>query len=55
MLKRWLREENGVTSIEYALIAALIAMVIVAAVQGVGVELQGLYNHVADEVNKAND
>jgi Flp pilus assembly pilin Flp len=39
MVKRWLREESGVTSIERALIAALIALVIVGA-QGVGVELK---------------
>ena len=31
-LKRFLRDEDGVTTIEYGLIAALIAVVIVAAV-----------------------
>ena len=35
-LKRFLKDENGATAIEYALIAGGIALVIVAAVNGVG-------------------
>ena len=40
-------EEEGVTAIEYALIAALIAIVIVAAVPAAGQNLLLLYNNVA--------
>lgn len=43
----FLRDENGATAIEYGLIAAGIAVVIIAAVQSVGVNLQGTFNSVA--------
>jgi pilus assembly protein Flp/PilA len=42
----WLNEE-GVTAIEYALIAGLIAVVIVAAVTAVGGSLSPIFNAVA--------
>lgn len=44
---KFLRDENGATAIEYGLIAAGIAVVIIAAVQSVGVNLQGTFNSVA--------
>lgn len=42
--------EAGVTTIEYALIAALIFVVIVVAVQQVGVEVARPYDTVAGEL-----
>ncbi|MDF3835122.1 Flp family type IVb pilin [Cupriavidus basilensis] len=42
-------DENGVTAIEYALIASLIAVVIVVAVQAVGTNLSTIFNSVATE------
>lgn len=45
--KRLLNHEYGVTSIEYALLGSLIAVVIAAAVAAVGVNLIPLYNTVA--------
>lgn len=42
--------EEGVTSIEYALIAALIAVVIFLAAAGVGINLNILFANVADQV-----
>ena len=39
--------DDGVTSIEYALIASLIAVVIVGALTLVGVNLVPIYNTVA--------
>ncbi len=42
----FLREEDGVTAIEYALIAALIALVIIGAVTVVGSNLLDLFNKV---------
>lgn len=45
--------ESGVTSIEYALIAALIAIVIVASVSNVGTAVLGLYQFVANNVAAA--
>ena len=36
MLKRLLEDESGATAIEYGLIVALIAVAIIAAMQGIG-------------------
>jgi pilus assembly protein Flp/PilA len=46
-LLRFFREEEGVTAIEYGLIAALIAVVIIAAVTTVGTDLRGVFNTIA--------
>ena len=45
-LMRFFKDEEGVTAIEYGLIAALIAIVIVAAVTLVGTDLRTLYYRV---------
>jgi pilus assembly protein Flp/PilA len=39
ILKSFLRDESGATAIEYALIASLIALVIVASVTTIGTKL----------------
>jgi pilus assembly protein Flp/PilA len=41
------RDEGGATAIEYGLIAALIAVVIIAAIQTVGTQLSGVFTTVA--------
>jgi pilus assembly protein Flp/PilA len=46
-IKNFAREEDGVTAIEYGLIAALIAVVIIGAVQAVGVGVRDTFNAVA--------
>ena len=43
---RFLKEEEGVTAIEYGLIAALIAVLIIGAVTAVGLKLQGTFQAV---------
>jgi pilus assembly protein Flp/PilA len=45
---RFLQDEEGVTAIEYALIAALIALVIILAVTNVGIGLNNTFNTVAN-------
>ena len=52
MLKilKFIRDENGATAIEYGLIAAGIAVVIIAAVQAVGVNVSGTFSSVASAV-----
>ncbi|MEE9449850.1 MAG: Flp family type IVb pilin [Ignavibacteriaceae bacterium] len=45
-LIRFLKDEEGVTAIEYGLIAALIAVGIIAAVTAVGIKLQGTFNTI---------
>ncbi len=52
-LLRFLKDEDGVTAIEYGLIAALIAIVIVVAVTLVGVSLNGLFTTVSSELQIA--
>ena len=47
MLRRLKRTEDGVTAIEYGLISALIAVVIIAAVTMVGTELTRTFDTVA--------
>jgi len=49
-LQKFFKEEDGVTAIEYGLIAALIAVVIIVAVTAVGTGLTGTFNSVADAV-----
>ncbi|WP_331497846.1 Flp family type IVb pilin [Propionivibrio sp.] len=50
---KFARDEAAVTSIEYALIAALIAIVIVVSIGNVGTAVMALYEMVAEEVAKA--
>lgn len=47
MMRQFLREERGSTAIEYALIASLIGIVLVAAVTAIGGSLNGTFNDVA--------
>ena len=44
------RDTHGVTSIEYALLGALIAMVIVGAVSVLGSDVKALYELIAAEM-----
>ena len=43
---RFLKDESGATAIEYGLIVALIAVVIIAAVTAIGGTLQGTFEDV---------
>lgn len=47
LVSKFLREESGATAIEYGLIAAGIAVVIITAVSAVGSSLKGTFNSVA--------
>ena len=50
LFNRFLRDESAATAIEYGLIAAGIAVVIIAAVQLVGTNLNGTFGSVAAAV-----
>ena len=52
MMKKFSMEEDGVTAIEYSLIAALIALIIVGAVTAAGTNLNLLYSDVATKVSE---
>ena len=47
LFSRFVADESGVTAIEYGLIAALIAVVIIGAVKTVGTSLSGTFSTVA--------
>jgi pilus assembly protein Flp/PilA len=49
-IKRFFRDEEGVTAIEYGLIAALIALVIIGAVGLVGTNLNTAFTNVANHL-----
>ena len=49
-LVRFVRDEDGVTAIEYGLIAALIAIAIIVAVTTIGTNLNGFFGTVADSL-----
>jgi pilus assembly protein Flp/PilA len=46
-ISRFLNDESGATAIEYGLIAALIAVVIIGAVTSVGSKVQSTFTSVA--------
>ena len=52
-IMRFLKDEEGVTAIEYGLIAALIAVVIIVAVSAVGVSLNGIFNTISTKLDSA--
>ena len=47
LVKRFLRDEGGATAIEYGLLVAVIAVVIVGAAIIVGTNLSTLFNEIA--------
>ena len=49
-VSRFLKDESGATAIEYGLIAALIAVVLVTALGTLGSNLSGTFNKVSDKV-----
>lgn len=52
-VKAFVRDEEGVTAIEYGLIAALIAVVIIVAVTIVGTRLNIVFTNIATALNGA--
>jgi pilus assembly protein Flp/PilA len=47
LLRRFLKNESGVTAIEYGLIAALISVVIIGAAANVGNRLSGVFTAIS--------
>lgn len=52
--KRFFRDESGVTAVEYGLIAALIAVVIITAVTTVGTQLNTTFSKIGSALTSAN-
>ena len=58
LIMKWiiktLRDEQGATAIEYGLIAALIAVAAIAAMQGLGGALQTTFNNTSSAMTSAS-
>ena len=48
---KFLRDDTGATAIEYGMIAALIAVVIIAAVGLVGNDLNNVFRNIANNIS----
>lgn len=55
IFKRFRKNEDGATAIEYGLIAALIAVVIIGVVATLGGNIATSFEKVGDAVKTAND
>ncbi len=51
-IKNLIKEEDGVTAIEYALIASLIAGVIITAVTLLGGNISTMFTNLAGKINQ---
>ncbi len=49
-VSRFLNDESGATAIEYGLIAALVAVVLVTALSAMGNKLSGTFNKVTSNL-----
>ena len=47
ILRQFLKDESGATAIEYALIAAGIALAIITAVNGLGTKISGRFGAIS--------
>jgi pilus assembly protein Flp/PilA len=50
-IRNFLKNNKGATAIEYGLIAALIAVAAIAAMQGLGTSLNKTFNNVSGQLN----
>ncbi len=55
LFQRFVRDESGATAIEYGLIAALIAVVIIAILTSVGTQLNARFTSVRDGLSVAGN
>lgn len=53
LFARFVKDESGATAIEYGLIAALIAVVIITALTTMGTKLEATFNKVSDKLSTA--
>ena len=52
-IKKMLRNDEGATAIEYGLIAALIAVAAISAMQGMGDQLESTFNTTSQAMSDA--
>ena len=51
LMKRFAKDESGATAIEYGMIAALVAVVIIGALRTVGTSLTAKFSAIAGNLN----
>lgn len=49
-VRRWMRDDTGITAIEYALLGSLIALAIIGAVSGLGTTIGNVFNDIASSI-----
>ena len=54
MIRKLFRSRKGATAIEYGLIAALIAVAAIAAMQGLGASLNKTFTNVSTKLNSSS-
>ncbi|MFZ1989177.1 MAG: Flp family type IVb pilin [Alphaproteobacteria bacterium] len=53
-VSKFVRDESGVTAMEYGMIAALIAVVILGVLQGLGTQLNSTFFKISSAITAAN-
>jgi len=51
LFKKFIADDSGATAIEYGLIAALIAVAAITAMQGLGTSVRSTFNNAASGLN----
>jgi len=54
LMKKFVRDEKGVTALEYGLLAALIAAVIIVSVQGLGQTIDATFSNIDSAMSAIN-
>jgi pilus assembly protein Flp/PilA len=55
LLKKLSRDERGVSALEYAILAAVVIGVVVAAIEGFGGKIETAFDKVGTQLNSAID
>jgi len=50
LLARFVKDESGATAIEYGLIAALVAVILIAALTALGTKLSSLFSGISNDL-----
>jgi pilus assembly protein Flp/PilA len=53
VIKRFVQDESGATAIEYGLIAALVSVAAILALQSLGSSLNSMFTRVSDTLGSA--
>ena len=54
LVTAFIKNESGATAIEYGLIAAIVSVGLIVALQGLKSNLQGTFNTIGNKVKNAN-